>query len=130
MLSYNYVPIFHSTYYNLKPYIHFLKNHTCIFGFICLTSLSPTEWKPVEGWDWSVLAQHCIPNAQHGTQHNPLTENALNGWREGGRQMDLFSWYHTILHSRMAYLNAIVELTKSCALLSNLGVKMKMTISK
>lgn len=44
--------------------------------------------------------------------------------------MDLFSGYHTILHSRMAYLNAIVELTKSCALFSSLGVKMKMTISK
>ena len=98
--------------------------------FICLTPVSPTEWKPVEGWDWSVLAQHCIPNAQHGTQHNPLTENVLNGWREGGRQMDLLSGYHTILHGRMAYLNAIVVLTKICAQSSNLDVKMKMTISK
>lgn len=84
----------------------------------------------MEGWDWSVLAQHCIPNAQSGTQRNPLTENVLNGWREGGRQMGLLSGYHTILHSRMAYLNAIVVLTKSCALFSNLDVKMKMTILK
>lgn len=91
------------------------------------TSVSPTDCKLSEGWNWSALAHHGIPNAQESTRRNWLTEYVLHEWME--TQTDRCALRMAgIAHSNAT--NAIVTPIKSYALVSNLDGKGKIMISK
>lgn len=80
MVLYNYAPLFQSAYYNLKPYFFFFSK--AMHLFLCLFDSHLPPPLPIslsKAGTGSVLAHHRIPNAQCGSQRNPLTAEVLNG---------------------------------------------------